>query len=89
MVRKLKLGEGGTIRIPQEALSQLGWHEGDELRLHVDGGAARIGPSPTVAPVNDRPDDALTTREFLDRYAGSADGGMTTDEIMAMTRGED
>ena len=89
MVCKLTVGEGGRIEIPAEALYRLGWGEGRELLLEVDGVADRIALKPVAPAKDERPDAELTTREFLERYAGSATGGMTTDEVMALTRGDD
>ena len=89
MVCKLTLGEKGTVSIPAEALRRLGWQEGRELLLEVDKVSDKIELTPAAPPKDERPDDELTFREFLDRYAGSATGGMSTDELMQMTRGED
>ncbi|MGH7022500.1 MAG: type II toxin-antitoxin system prevent-host-death family antitoxin [Caulobacteraceae bacterium] len=55
----------------------------DELALLEE--TARAGrPFARGVAENDRP-----FRDRLDSVAGTADGGLTTDEIMAMTRGEE
>lgn len=92
----MKLGKNGQILIPTDVSQRLGWTPETELDVvQRDNGLllrpVETAPDPTEpkSDVDIRPDDELTFREFLERYAGSADAGFTTDEIMEMTRGED
>lgn len=89
----MKLGPHGQIKIPDDVRQRLGWEAEAELEFVESGNRLTLVPAGNGKGrpdgVDERPDDALTMREFLERYAGSADGGLTTDEVMAMTRGED
>jgi antitoxin PrlF len=68
----------GQITIPKAVREALGVKPGSKVdfRRNADGGIEIVkeGPKP---------------KSRFERYVGSADAGLTTDEIMAITRGED
>lgn len=68
----------GQITIPKEVRELLGVTPGSkvEFRRSDDGAVIlyKVGPKPTSR---------------FERFRGHAGAGMTTDEIMALTRGED
>lgn len=66
----------GQVTIPQELREQFGIQPGAEVRFEADGDGIRI----TKASDSDR------GRALVARIRGRANGGMTTDEIMALTR---
>lgn len=69
------------MTIPIGIREKLGLHPGTEVRFELDGRAVK------VRKVRNRDRDR-EFEEWLDRATGSADTGLTTDEIMRMTRGE-
>jgi AbrB family looped-hinge helix DNA binding protein len=74
----MRITSKGQITIPQEIRLQLGLHPGDEVDVVADGGAARIVPA-----------GGLTTRgrRVVESLLGKGDVDLSTDQIMAMTRG--
>lgn len=76
----MKIGTDGQVTIPQHMLDQLGLLPDTEVELRVvDGGVL-------VRKVWEKPADFGA---FIDSIRGSLKCGMTTDEIMALTRGDD
>lgn len=87
----VKLDKDGQIAIPLDIRRRHGWKEGRKFDLVERGDQLTLVPArdDTVKQPVDLHDHELSMREFLQRYAGVADGGLTTDEVMAMTRGDD
>ncbi|MBN9216020.1 MAG: AbrB family transcriptional regulator [Microbacterium sp. SCN 70-200] len=75
----MRLNSKGQVTIPAELRHKLGFVEGDEVEVIEDGATLRIVHS---AP------DATPTDRWIHRARGIARGGMATDEIMQLTRGE-
>ncbi|MGF1449652.1 MAG: AbrB/MazE/SpoVT family DNA-binding domain-containing protein [Opitutales bacterium] len=73
----MKVGKNGTIVLPEAIQRQLGIAEGSELDIDVNG------QSIVLQPVRSRKRSLL---EKIDHVAGGADAGLTTDEILGMTR---
>jgi AbrB family looped-hinge helix DNA binding protein len=73
----MRITSKGQVTIPQEMREQLGLLPHSEVVFAVDGNAVRI----TKAETGNRRGDAL-----LARMRGTATTGLTTDEIMALTR---
>lgn len=67
----------GQVTIPIAIREQLGLFPGHEVAFEVRNGYARL-----------RKVRGNRGRGIVERMRGRADGGMTTDEIMALTRGE-
>lgn len=83
MVCKLKLSEGGTLSNPEDALERLGWRDGEELILQIDGHAARLNRVPRD-PVTGKTQQEMTPDEraaafdrWVAEYGGSLKGRMT------------
>lgn len=86
----MRLGKDGKLAIPPEILDHYGWDEGTEIELiEADGQLLlrRRSDGFYRSPFAD--DGRLSTREWLEKHAGTTDSGLTTDEIMHMTRGDD
>jgi AbrB family looped-hinge helix DNA binding protein len=66
----------GQVTIPQSIREQLGIQPGADVRFEIDGDSIRI----TKQADSDR------GRGLIERMRGRARGGMSTDEIMALTR---
>lgn len=75
----MKVTTKGQVTIPLEIRDQLNIHPGAEVEFRIDGNAVKLIP---VAAGNTR------GRSLVGRLRGKATIKMTTDEIMAMTRGE-
>lgn len=78
----MRISTKGQVTIPLPIREQLGLHPGTEIEFEIDGHGARLrrkdGASRGQALV-----------EHLRRHGAAAKtSGMTTDEIMALTRGE-
>ncbi len=69
----------GQVTIPKAVRDFLGIGPGSEVEFRrVEGGGVVVVPLETVRP-----------QSRFARLRGQAGAGMTTDEIMALTRGED
>ena len=78
----MKVTTKGQVTIPQAIREKLGIFPNTEVDFIVRGDSVRLVK---VAPKNGRPSRGAA---IVARLAGSAtDRGMTTDEIMALTRG--
>ena len=87
----VRLREDGRLEIPNELLTRHDWRPGTEVEV-VDKGDELVVRRKTQVPqwqANPHDDDDLPFDQFLERHEGAADAGLTTDEIMEMTRGED
>lgn len=69
----------GQVTIPIEIREQLGIEPGAEIEFAVEDGVARLWKKRSR---DDWP-------AYLESLRGTATSGMTTDEIMALTRGEE
>jgi len=78
-----RISSEGRVTIPARVREELGLKPGDEVEFEAEGSAARV--TRATHPTGE------TRGQRLVRLAwGSAtDRSMTTDEIMAMTRGEE
>jgi AbrB family looped-hinge helix DNA binding protein len=74
----VRITSKGQITIPQQVRRELGLEPGDEVDVIVADGAARIVPAGQPRTRGQRVVEALL---------GKGDVDLTTDEIMAMTRG--
>lgn len=76
----MKISTDGQVTIPQEIRDRLGLQPDTEVELTVvDGGVM-------VRKVEEKLGDF---RSYLDSIRGTLKCGMTTDEVMALTRGDD
>ncbi len=76
----MRITSKGQVTIPQDIRERFGLLPHTEVEFVVEGASVVLRKAGTG---NSR------AREWLRRYRGSADVGMTTDEIMRLTRGED
>lgn len=72
----MRVTEKGQVTIPQPIRNALGIVPGSEVEFVLEGQHARL--QRVVRPE--------IVAERLQRYAGSADAGMTTEEILELTR---
>lgn len=75
----MRITSKGQITIPQQVRRQLGLEPGDEVDIVVQDGVARIVPAGKLRTRGQRVVEALL---------GKGDVDLSTDEIMAMTRGD-
>ena len=77
----MKLTSKGQVTIPIEIRTAMGWSEGTQVRFVREGDKVLVKAE----------DDGLSVGERLVRRLGGIDKGqgMSTDELMALTRGED
>ena len=73
----MRITSKGQVTIPQEIRDRLGIHPGSTVEFSVEGDVVTV----RKAPGSGRGD------AIVSRMRGSATTGLTTDEIMAMTRG--
>ena len=74
----MRITSKGQVTIPIEIRDRLGLLPGTEVEFDVDGEAVRL----TRAP-----DAGGRGRAIVDRLRGRATSGLSTEEIMALTRG--
>ncbi|BDI30807.1 AbrB family transcriptional regulator [Capsulimonas corticalis] len=75
----MKVTTKGQVTIPQEIREQLGIHPGADVEFKIDGDAVKIIPIRKGASVGKR---------LVDQMRGKATIKMSTDEILALTRGD-
>lgn len=75
------LSTKGQVTIPQEVRAQAGIGPGSAVEVAYRNGEVVLTPCPE-ASINRR-------ASFIQRLRGSATVRLTTDEIMAMTRGDE
>lgn len=78
----MQITSKGQVTIPQEIRSRLGLLPHTKVEFELAGDHARIRKAQRP------PGEGLRGRLVLDLLRGSADTRMSTDEIMALTRGE-
>jgi AbrB family looped-hinge helix DNA binding protein len=74
----MKVTTKGRVTIPHEIRRQLGLSPGAEVEFKIDGDAI------LMLPVRDR---SSVGTQLVNRMRGTANERMTTDEILALTRG--
>ena len=72
----MRVTSKGQVTIPQHIREQLGIQPGSEVRFEIDGDAVRIV----------KESDSDRGAALVRRLRGRARGGLSTDEIMALTR---
>ncbi len=72
-----KVTTKGQVTIPQEIRDRLGIHPGSTVEFGVDGDVVTVRKAP----------EGGRGAAIVARMRGRATAGLTTDEIMAMTRG--
>lgn len=75
----MKLNSKGQVTIPAELRRSHGFAEGDEVQVIEDGNTLRI--------VHSEPASSRGNR-IVNRLRGRANTGLSTDELMALLRGE-
>jgi AbrB family looped-hinge helix DNA binding protein len=75
----MKITTKGQVTIPMEVREQLNLQPGAEVDFVVEGDAARMIPVKR----------ATRGRQIVERMRGKGTVRMTTDEIMALTRGDE
>jgi antitoxin PrlF len=86
-----RVGSGGRITLPRTVREALGIEEADQIVFRVEGRRATIARSPDLLELAGSVRGLAARRrtpwtDVLRRNAGAVT--MTTDEIMALTRGE-
>ncbi|GAB3739882.1 AbrB/MazE/SpoVT family DNA-binding domain-containing protein [Nocardiopsis nanhaiensis] len=76
----MRITEKGQVTIPVEVRRRLGLNPGDEVEFVLEGKGARVVRAATVPSRGQR---------LVERLRGKAKSTMSTDEIMALTRGDD
>jgi antitoxin PrlF len=81
MIPTMRVGEKGQVTIPKELRDELGIGAGTEVEFELgDDGTIRLRKT----------DGQLSRgRRIVERLIGAGDVPMTTDEIMALTRGDE
>jgi AbrB family looped-hinge helix DNA binding protein len=78
----MRVTSKGQVTIPIEIREQLGIHPGTEVEFEVEGNGARL------RKVGAGGRGAALVEHLRRHGAAAATTGMSTDEIMALTRGE-
>ena len=73
----MRLTSKGQVTIPQEIRERLGLLPQTEVEFEIDGDAVRIRPARRTTSRGDA---------LIARMRGTAAHGLTTDQIMALTR---
>lgn len=76
----MRITSKGQVTIPVEIREHLGLLPHTEVRFEVEGNTVRI--------VREERASAGRGQRLLERMRGRATSGMSTEEIMALTRGE-
>ncbi len=79
----MKITSKGQVTIPQAIREALGLLPMTEVRWEIDGDGARLTRAEPKDGIGPR------GRAVLAALRGARTNGMTTDELMALTRGED
>jgi AbrB family looped-hinge helix DNA binding protein len=75
----VRITSKGQVTIPQQVRRELGLEPGDEVEIVVQDGIATIVPAQGPSGRG---------RRIVDALLGRGDVELSTDEIMALTRGE-
>lgn len=76
----MRITSKGQVTIPQDIRERFGLLPHTEVEFVVEGSVVVLRKAET---------GNARAREWLRRYRGSADAGLSADEIMQLTRGED
>ncbi len=76
----MRITSKGQVTIPQRIREQLGFLPGTEVEFVVEGSSLRVVKSPRSAGRGKR---------IVENMRGRATKALTTDEILALTRGEE
>jgi AbrB family looped-hinge helix DNA binding protein len=76
----MRITSKGQVTIPQDIRERYGLLPYTEVEFAIDNGNVVLRKTNS---------GNRQAREWVRRYRGTADAGMTTDEIMRLTRGED
>lgn len=76
----MRITSKGQVTIPIEIRERLGLLPNTEVRFEVEGNAVRI--------IREEKSSGRRGQRLLDRMRGRATSRMSTDEIMALTRGK-
>jgi AbrB family looped-hinge helix DNA binding protein len=76
----VRITSKGQVTIPQDIRERFGLLPHTEVEFLVEGSTVVLRKAAT---------GNARAREWLRRYRGSLKGGMSTDELMQLTRGED
>ena len=77
----MRITSKGQVTIPAELREKTGLLPHTNVEFQLDGAAVRIVRAPVQG-------EGARSRRLIDRLRGSASVQMTTDEIMALTRGK-
>lgn len=75
----MKLNSKGQVTIPARLRAEFGFHEGDEVDVVQRDGQL------VIVKVDGAPSRG---QRLVERMRGRADGGLSTEELMALTRDE-
>lgn len=75
----MKVTTKGQVTIPQEIREQLDIQPGAEVEFEIEGNAVKMRPIKKAR---------FRGRRIVERLRGKATVQLSTDEIMALTRGE-
>lgn len=75
----MRISAEGFIEIPEEIRRRLNLTPDVEIEFEIVGDALNLRKAPKEKPMGN---------DWIQRMRGAADTGMTTDEIMSITRGE-
>lgn len=78
----MRITSKGQVTIPQDIRNRLGLLPYTEVEFELAGDHARI------RKVRHKPGEGRRGRMIVELLRGTADTGMSTDEILALTRGE-
>jgi len=78
MEAKMKVTTKGQVTIPLEIRERLSIHPGTDVEFTVEGNVVRLVPAQR---------GQVRGKRVIERLRGRATVRMTTDEIMALTRG--
>ena len=76
----MRITTKGQVTIPQDIRERFGLLPHTEVEFAIDNGNVVLRKTNS---------GNRQAREWVRRYRGTADAGMTSDEIMRLTRGED
>ena len=82
----MRVTEKGQVTIPKDIRDKLGIGPGSEVEFLDEGGRVRLVKAGPEAAAEQR---KQRMRLWIDRVKGSANAGLSTDEIMRMTRDGD
>jgi AbrB family looped-hinge helix DNA binding protein len=77
----MKITDDGQVTIPEDIRKRCGLLPGSEVEFEVVGDAVQLKKKDVPTPTRGE--------AMVAQMRGRANSGMTTDEIMALTRGED